>query len=137
MKSEIAYLEQINSPLKIDKFNIPSLSKGQVLVKNIFTSICGTQLEEFVGNRGEDKFLPHTMGHESFAEIIDINKEKSNLKIGDKVVLSWIKNNYYDAGGIKYFKNDNFTINGGPVNTFGTYTVVSENRVYKVENYHF
>ena len=56
-----------------------------------FAGICHTQLNEISGILGKDKFLPHCMGHEGVGEIIKVGKGVSKFKIGDKVVVSWIK----------------------------------------------
>ena len=46
--------------IKVLDLNLPKLKKGQVLVKIKYSSICHTQIQEIMGLRGKDKYLPHT-----------------------------------------------------------------------------
>ena len=64
MITEAAVLFNINEPLRVIELEIPRLKKGQVLVEILYSGACGTQLGEISGKRGEDKFLPHCLGHE-------------------------------------------------------------------------
>ena len=72
LKFQAAVLEKNNSPLVIQvvEFQGP-LSVGQVLVKLSFSGICGKQLEEIEGSDGEDRFLPHLLGHEGTGTVAD------------------------------------------------------------------
>ena len=117
--------------IKVVKLKTPNLKTGQVLVKIKYTSICHTQFQEINGLRGKDKYLPHCLGHEATGTIVEIGSEVKKVKVKDKVLLSWIKSDGLDAYGVKYnFKNK--IVNGGPVNTFSNYSIVSENRVIKL-----
>ena len=89
--AKFAILKKIKKPLVIQNLRIPKPSKNQLLVKIKFSYICGSQLNEIYGNKGPDKFLPHTLGHEASGEVIKIGKNVGNFKIGDKVILSWIQ----------------------------------------------
>ena len=64
-KMKAAILTHLQNPLIIDEIEIPqTLEAGQVLVKIYYSGICGSQLGEIDGVKGEDKFLPHLLGHE-------------------------------------------------------------------------
>ena len=39
-----------------------------------YSSICHTQLQEILGLRGKDKFLPHCLGHEATGVVVNIGK---------------------------------------------------------------
>lgn len=110
---------------------VPDLSPGQVLVKVIYSGLCHSQLMEVRGKRGPDKYLPHLLGHEGSGIVVDVGKEVSKVKPGDKVVLTWIKGEGVDCQAAKYRKGD-LTINSGAVTTFNEYTVVSENRCVRL-----
>ena len=56
-----------------------------------YSGICHTQLNEISGILGKDKHIPHCMGHEGVGEIISLSKNSRKFKIGDWVVVSWIK----------------------------------------------
>jgi S-(hydroxymethyl)glutathione dehydrogenase/alcohol dehydrogenase len=118
----------------IDRLEMPKLCYGQVLVKVLYSSICQTQIGEIFGTRGKDYYLPHCLGHEAVGIVADKHKSVLKVKVGNKVCLSWIKGSGIDSGGTKYRNNKNIIINAGPVNTFSEYSVVSENRIYKLSH---
>ena len=127
-----AVLFENKKNLKIIKnIKIPILEKGQVLVKIAYTSICHSQLMEIDGLRGKDKYLPHMLGHEGCGEVIKIGKGVKKVKKNDWVIIGWIKGKGINAKGAKYKKN-NYNINSGPVTTFSTYSIISENRLVKM-----
>ena len=47
--------------------------------------------------------------------------------------MSWIKGNGGETIGTKYFSKQFGEINAGPVNAFSNYSLVSENRIYKIK----
>ena len=59
-----AILETLNAPLILADVEVPPLVCGQVLVELHYSGICGAQIGEISGVKGEDKFLPHLLGHE-------------------------------------------------------------------------
>lgn len=123
-----AILVQQNEPLIVDKIELPKvLEVGQVLVKVHTSGICGSQLGEISGVKGKDKFLPHLMGHEGCATILEIGPGVKYLKKDDKVVLHWRKGQGIEAAPPKYLWKGDF-VNAGWVTTFNTHAIVSENR---------
>ena len=80
-----AVLLKTNSPLEIMDLNFPKLLRGQVLVKLEYSAICHSQLMEVTGQRGDDKYLPHLLGHEGSGEVIEIGKDVKKVSVGDKV----------------------------------------------------
>lgn len=110
------------------------LKKRQVLVKVFYSGICGKQVEEFTGKMGKDKFLPHLLGHEASGEVLDVGSSVKNVKIKDKVVLHWVKNKKIsdsEAPTYNYLKNKK-KINSGRISTFSEISIVSNNRVTKI-----
>lgn len=129
MKIKAAILERCNSPLVIyDDITLPELKEGQVLCKIKYAGLCHSQLMEARGKRGEDKYLPHMLGHEGVGEVVALGPGSNKFAVGDKVVLGWIKGQGIDAGGTQY-PSDKGTINAGAVTTFSDFAVVSENRL--------
>lgn len=127
-----AVLNELNKPLKIiSGIEIPRLTKGQVLVKIAYSGVCHSQLMEARGKRGEDKHLPHMLGHEGSGTVIEVGEGVTKIKPNDKVILGWIKGEGLDGGNLKYIK-DNKTINAGSITTFSDYAVISENRCVKL-----
>ena len=91
MQTQAAILVNQNTPLVIDKLNIPPLKPGQVLVKIAYSGICHTQLLEVRGKRGHDPFLPHCLGHEGSGIVVETGPHVTKVKQDDRVILSWIK----------------------------------------------
>ena len=91
MDTLAAILVEQKKPLIVDQIKIPDqLKAGQVLVEIYVSGICGTQLGEINGVKGEDKYLPHLIGH-GCGRVKEIGPGVSTLKINDKVVLHWKK----------------------------------------------
>ena len=133
MKTLAAILVQTKNPLVLDEIEIPKLRKGQILVKIHYSGICGTQLNEIDGKKGEDKWLPHCLGHEAVGTVCDTGPGVSRIKVDDNVVLTWLQGEGIDAGGVQYGWRKS-VVNAGPVTTFQQYAVVSENRVFNTGN---
>ncbi len=132
MKTLAAVLVEINKPLRLEELFVPELKDGQVLVKIAYSGICHSQLNEIRGLKGEDRFLPHTLGHEGSGIIEAIGSGVKKVKTGDRVVLTWIKGSGIDVPFASYQRNDGSTVNSGPISTFLTNAVISENRVVKI-----
>jgi S-(hydroxymethyl)glutathione dehydrogenase / alcohol dehydrogenase len=128
-KTKAAILVELKKPLVIDEISLPEkLEPGQVLVEIHYSGICGSQLGEIDGAKGEDKFLPHLLGHEGSGVVLESGPGVRHAKKGDKVVLHWRKGlgiesavPAYSWGGKK--------VNAGWITTFNRHAVVSENRM--------
>jgi S-(hydroxymethyl)glutathione dehydrogenase / alcohol dehydrogenase len=128
MKTTAALLVQTGSPLVLAEIDIPALKPGQVLVEIAYSGACGTQVMEWRGDKGEDKWVPHCLGHEGTGTVLETGGAVTKVKSGDKVVLSWIKGSGIEAGGAVYAWDDK-KVNAGGVTTFQRHAVVSENRL--------
>ncbi|WP_111976502.1 alcohol dehydrogenase catalytic domain-containing protein [Algibacillus agarilyticus] len=115
----------------IDSISHGAIQSGQLLIKMLYAGMCHSQLMEARGLRGEDKYLPHMLGHEGVGIVEQVGEGVTKVKVGDKVVLGWIKGDGLEAGGTVY-DSPIGKINAGAVTTFSDYSVVSENRVVKV-----
>ena len=138
-----AILEKINAPLVVADVALPTeLEYGQVLVKVSMSGICGAQLQEIAGYKGNANHVPHLVGHEGVGIVDAIGAGVTRVKVGDKVVMHWRK-----AAGIEAaFPNYQWwrqgpgpcrgmvakTVGGGKVTTLSEYSVVSENRITPV-----
>ena len=71
------------------------------------------------------------LGHEASGVIKEIGKNVKNLNVGDKVFLSWIKNDNKDAEKPFYIYKKK-KINAGNITTFSNLSIVSSNRVNKI-----
>src|SRR3989344_6110279 len=85
----LAVLKETKAPgVSIKKVPIPKPKEGEVLVKVVYSSICGTDIAIYDWNSWAAGHIkpPQVMGHEMVGEIIDINsKEKTNFEPGDLV----------------------------------------------------
>jgi len=126
-----AVLEKLNNPLIITDVELGDLSFGQVLVKVLVSGICGAQLQEIAGYKGNAGYVPHLLGHEGCGIVEDIGVGVTTVKKGDKVVLHWRKGEGIESDFPRYvFKGRE--IQSGKVTTFSEYSIVSENRVTAV-----
>ncbi len=132
MKTKAAILTELNAPLVVDEIEIPALDVGQVLVRVKCSGICGAQLGEIAGVKGPDKFLPHLLGHEGGAVVLEVGPGVTHIRAGDHVVMHWRKGAGIQARPANYKWNGR-TVNSGWVTTFSEYSIVSENRVTPIE----
>ena len=124
-----AILTELKSPLIIADIEIPQeLKVGQVLVKIHYSGICGSQLGEIDGAKGEDKYLPHLLGHEGSGTVVSIGAGVKTVAIGDKVVLHWRKGAGIEGDPPIYNWNGK-KVNAGWITTFNEYAIVAENRI--------
>ena len=132
MKTTAAVLVETGKPLELMEIEVPKLKEGQVLVEVLYSGVCRTQVLECRGHRGEDKFLPHCLGHEGTGKVLETGKGVTKVKDGDHVLLSWMKGEGYDIPGTLYGANGN-RVNAGGITTFMNQSVISENRLTKID----
>src|SRR5580704_12796138 len=124
-----AVLAQSRQPLVVEEIALPDeLEAGQVLVKVLYTTICGAQINEIDALKGVDKFLPHLLGHEASAEVLETGPGVTTVKPGDTVVLHWRPSRGIQSRPPAYgWRGEK--LNAGWVTTFNEYAIVSENRM--------
>ena len=136
-----AVLEQLNSPLVVCNLISPPLSYGQVLIEVHSSGICGAQIREITGSKGEDPYLPHLLGHEGGGIVVSVGPGVKYVKRGDHVVMHWRKGMGIEASFPVYLRegvpkeghNTWDKIGAGSVTTFNEHAVVSENRLTVIE----
>ena len=131
LKTPAAILVEQRKPLVIDEVEVPALKRGQVLVEIHATRVCGSQVGEIDGVKGPDKFLPHLLGHEAGAVVLEVGPDVTHVAPGDRVVCHWRPGAGIDAGCAVYNWSGT-KVNAGPITTFQKYAVISENRLTKV-----
>ncbi len=132
MNTKAAILNRINEPLEIRELRIPDLGPGQVLVRIEYSGVCHSQLNEMQGLKGEDKFLPHTLGHEGAGIVEAVGEGVQKVGKGDRVVATWIQAGGMNAPSVKYTDTEGTIINSGAISTFMQHAVISENRLVKI-----
>jgi S-(hydroxymethyl)glutathione dehydrogenase/alcohol dehydrogenase len=128
MKTTAAILVETAKPLELWDVEIPALRSGQVLVEVVFSGACRTQVMEAWGMKGEDKWLPHCLGHEGVGRVLETGADVTRVRPGDLVVMSWLKAEGIEAGGVKYTCNGR-VVNAGAVTSFQKMAICSENRL--------
>jgi S-(hydroxymethyl)glutathione dehydrogenase/alcohol dehydrogenase len=128
-QAKAAILVRSRQPLIVDEIEFPeALGVGQVLIKILYTTICGAQLNEIAAAKGPDKFLPHLLGHEASGTVVETGLGVTNVKAGDTVVLHWRPSLGIQCPPPSY-KWRGEKLNAGWVTTFNEYAVISENRM--------
>ena len=128
-KAKAAILVESHKPLIVAELTLPDeLLYGQVLVKVHYSGICGSQIGEIEAVKGPDKFLPHLLGHEGSATVIEVGPGIKTVKPGDNVVMHWMPGEGVQTEPPIYSWNGR-RVNAGSVTTFNEYAVVSENRL--------
>ena len=126
-----AVLEKLNYPLAIREIFPTQLLPGQVYVKVLASGLCGAQLHEIRGHRGNGKFLPHLMGHEGCGIVKEVGPGVTTVKEGDKVVMHWRPGSGIESEFPKYHLGEKI-ISSGKCTTLSEFSIVSENRLTKV-----
>lgn len=131
-----AVLTQYNHPLELWDIEWAPLKYGQVRVKMISSGICGAQLQEIRGEKGNH--LPRLMGHEGVGTVLKIGEGVTTISVGDLVVLHWRKGDGIESASPEWGNDgiwNGFIANpktSGQITTFSEETVVSENRVTRI-----
>jgi len=128
-KMKAAILVESRKPLVVDEIDLPdNLTFGQVLVKIHYSGICGAQINEIEAAKGPDKFLPHLLGHEASATVLEIGPGVKTVKAGDTVVMHWRPSDGIQSETPSY-QWKGHKVNSGWVTTFSEYSIASENRL--------
>jgi len=70
----------------IGEKEMPVRKEGQALLKITRVGICGTDLHAFQGNQPFFSY-PRILGHELAAEVVEIDKNKQGIAVGDRVII--------------------------------------------------
>jgi S-(hydroxymethyl)glutathione dehydrogenase/alcohol dehydrogenase len=138
MRAQAAILRELNAPLTVETIEVGAPDVGQVLVEVRASGICGAQIREITGGKGDDKHLPHLLGHEGAGVVLKVGPGVRKVNVGDHVVLHWRKGSGIESECPMYFLPQEKTtgqnpprskVGGGWVTTFNTHALVSENRL--------
>jgi S-(hydroxymethyl)glutathione dehydrogenase/alcohol dehydrogenase len=121
-------LREVDAPLEICDVELTKLKLGQVLVRVLVSGVCGSQLAEIRGEKGNQKYMPHLLGHEGCGIVEEIGPGVSRVTVGDKVVMHWRETNGIDSENPTYIL-DGSLITSGKVTTLSEYSIASENRL--------
>jgi len=125
-------LEELNQPLVLREVGLTELEFGQVLVKVLVSGLCGAQLRQIKGHEGNEKFLPHLIGHEGCGIVEGVGIGVTTVRPGDKVVMHCHLGSGIESSFPSYTL-DGKTISSGKIATLSEFSIVSENRVTKID----
>jgi S-(hydroxymethyl)glutathione dehydrogenase/alcohol dehydrogenase len=134
-----AVLRRLNAPLDVLDIE-PVFHKhdtvcatGQVLVDVICSGICGAQLQEIQGNKGNAGLLPHLVGHEACVRIRDVGAGVNRQMVGRKAVAHWRKGAGPEAFQTARYEHGDLAIGAGHITTLSEQSIVSANRLTVVD----
>ncbi|KIO77821.1 hypothetical protein TH53_07460 [Pedobacter lusitanus] len=80
-------------PFSISKYDLPESADEEIIIKNLYTTICGSDIHTYCGHRSEPDQV--VLGHEIVGEIFSLVPGKSHfdfsgkpVEIGDRVIWS-------------------------------------------------
>ncbi len=116
MKAGI-YLGKEN--IEIQEMPMPKVGDNDVLVQNIYSSICGTDVAVFTHgpNTGHKVDVGGEFGHETISRVVQVGKNITDFAVGDRVYPYPL-----------YAKND--TRRAGTIGGFSQYMLIPEARKY-------
>jgi aryl-alcohol dehydrogenase len=86
MKMKAAVLYEFKTPLKVEEVDLGGPEEGEVLVKVVGTTVCGTDVGVAGGRMPVP--LPIVLGHEGAGIVKEVGKGVTAVKPGDHVILS-------------------------------------------------
>jgi L-iditol 2-dehydrogenase len=91
MKALVRY-SHLPKKLKIKEIPLPSIkkSKNHAIIDVKFAGICGRDLEHYKSKISKKK-IPSVLGHEFSGIVKKVNKNNSNVKVGDRVTCETVK----------------------------------------------
>lgn len=139
-----AILTQLNAPLTvadiepewtmIGDMGEGALRFGQVRVKMLASGICGAQLLEIGGHKGNSAFLPHLLGHEGAGRVTHVGPGVDRDLLNRKVVCHWRPAFARRESIFQSYNLKGQRIGAGPVTTLCEHPIISENRVTAVDD---
>jgi len=99
MKAAVYYN---NNDIRIEDMPVPSIGKGEILVKVHSSGICGSDVMEWY----RIKKAPLVLGHEITGEIIRVGEGVERYKVGDRVFVS----HHVPCNECKYCRDGHHTV---------------------------
>lgn len=85
LRGQLALFEGSGKPIRLAEGEVRALAPGEVLVRNVYTTLCGSDLHTFCGLRQEA--CPTVLGHEIVGEIVQLDPDHNGLDLlGEKLL---------------------------------------------------
>ncbi|RUL55113.1 MULTISPECIES: alcohol dehydrogenase AdhP [Lysinibacillus] len=94
-----AVVNEFNKSLEIKEVEKPTLESGEILVKIEACGVCHTDLHAAHGDWPVKPKLPLIPGHEGVGVVVEIAKDVTSIKVGDRVGIPWL---YSACGDCEY-----------------------------------
>ncbi|GAE34333.1 alcohol dehydrogenase AdhP [Halalkalibacter akibai] len=131
-----AVVNQHKQKLEIKEMQIPTINRGEVLVKIEACGVCHTDLHAAHGDWPVKPKLPLIPGHEGVGIVTEIGEDVTNIKVGDRVGIPWL---YSACGECEYCltgretlchdqENGGYSVDGG----YAEYCKAPANYVAKI-----
>src|SRR5262245_39328585 len=98
MKARAAILREAGEPLVVDEIEIPEPAAGEVLVRNLATGICHSQLHQL--RTSEPRGRPVLLGHDGASQVLAIGEGVEHVRPGDRVLLTWHRRDAQPGDGL-------------------------------------
>ena len=85
-----AVLNQINKPLEIENLIQEDPKYGEVKIKVNYAGICASDLHIMKGTASLP--IPAVLGHEGSGTVVEVGPNVTNLKPGDRCIMSFVSN---------------------------------------------
>ncbi|BAL81345.1 alcohol dehydrogenase [Caldisericum exile AZM16c01] len=130
---KIGRLEETSLVLR--EVEVPTPKDNEVLLKVSYCGVCHTEIDEIEGRRMPK--IPVIPGHEVVGYVVEKGKNVTNLEIGDRVGVAWIK---HACGKCEYCKSgrenlcNEFVATGADEDGgYAEYMVVESSFAYKLK----
>lgn len=74
--------------LRVEEVDIPEVTDDLALIKIMACGVCPTDLRTYIGTRASTTTGPRRIGHEWVGEVIEIGKNITSAKVGDRVAIN-------------------------------------------------
>ena len=147
MKAAVLY--EINTPLKIEEFDLPETGPNQVRVRIVASGVCHSDWHVVKGDWPHIP-IPTILGHEGAGIVEEVGTQVTGVREGDHVILSWKRSCGYcemcqkgfptlcelppDTSTLPRFPGKQRTMEKmAGLGTFGTHALVPQDAVVSID----
>ena len=147
MKAAVLY--EINTPLKIEEFDLPDTGPNQVRVRIVASGVCHSDWHVVKGDWPHIP-IPTILGHEGAGIVEEVGTQVTGVSEGDHVILSWKRSCGYcemcqkgfptlcelppDSSTLPRFPGEQRTMEKmAGLGTFGTHALVPQDAVVSID----
>ena len=98
MEPRAAILPETGERLLVDEIEIPEPAEGEVLVRNLATGVCHSQLHQLRAPMPRGR--PVLVGHEAASDVLAVGEGVTHVRPGDRVLLTWHRRNAQAGDGL-------------------------------------